>query len=77
MGGANSWGGTLSLASGVTFVCSDGGAFSALDTASGKVLWQFQTNIDFKASPMTYVFDNKQYVAIASGQSVMAFGLVE
>jgi hypothetical protein len=26
---------------------------------------------------MTYVFDNKEYVAIAVGQSIMAFGLPE
>jgi alcohol dehydrogenase (cytochrome c) len=41
------------------------------------VLWQFQTNQTWKASPMTYVFDNKQYIAIAVGQSMMAFGLQE
>jgi len=25
---------------------------------------------------MTYTFDGKQYVAVASGQSIIAFGLV-
>ena len=42
---------------------------------SGKVLWDFPTNQVWKASPMTYVFDNKQYIAIAVGQSIVAFGL--
>ena len=30
-----------------------------------------------EASPMTYMFDNKQYVAIAAGPNIMAFGLPE
>jgi alcohol dehydrogenase (cytochrome c) len=75
IGAAASWGGTLGFATGVTFVGSDGGMFSAVDTMTGKVLWQFQTNADFKASPMTYMFDGKQYVAIAAGQNILAFGL--
>jgi glucose dehydrogenase len=44
---------------------------------AGKVLWEFPTNQVWKASPMTYVFDNKQYIAIAAGQSIIAFGLPE
>jgi alcohol dehydrogenase (cytochrome c) len=77
MGPASSWGGTLGLASGITFVCSDGGMFTAVDTMTGKALWRFQTNAEFKASPMTYVFEGRQYVAVAAGQNVLAFGLVE
>jgi alcohol dehydrogenase (cytochrome c) len=76
-GAATSWGGTLTLASGMTFVCGDGGMFTAVDTRTGKVLWQFQTNAEFKASPMTYVFDGKQYVSIAAGQNILTFGLVD
>jgi alcohol dehydrogenase (cytochrome c) len=76
-GPASSWGGTLGLATGITVVGSDGGMFTAVDTMTGKLLWQFQTNAAFKASPMTYVFDGKQYVAIAAGQNVLAFGLIE
>jgi len=40
-------------------------------------LWRFQTNQNWKASPMTYVFDGKQYVAVASGSNIISFGLVE
>jgi len=47
----------------------------AADAISGKVLWEFPTNQLWKASPMTYVFDNKQYVAIATEQGIMAFAL--
>jgi len=49
----------------------------AADAAAGKVLWDFPTNHLWKSSPMTYMFDNKQYIAIPIGQSIVAFGLPE
>jgi alcohol dehydrogenase (cytochrome c) len=67
--------GVMSTASGLVFFGENSGAFVAADAANGKVLWQFPTNQTWKASPMTYVFDNKQYIAIAVGQNIMAFGL--
>jgi alcohol dehydrogenase (cytochrome c) len=76
-GNAGSWGGILAFASGIGFLGADGGMFTAFDTGAGKVLWQFQTNAEFRASPMTYVFDDKQYVAIAAGSNIIAFGIVE
>ena len=69
--------GTLSTAAGLVFFGENSGAFMAADAVNGKPLWQFQTNQIWKASPMTYVFDNKQYVAIAAGQSILAFALPE
>jgi alcohol dehydrogenase (cytochrome c) len=75
-GPAISWGGTLATAGGVVIFCEDSGALAAADATNGKPLWRFQTNQVWKASPMTYVFDNKQYVAVASGSNVIAFGLV-
>jgi alcohol dehydrogenase (cytochrome c) len=74
-GPANSWGGVLSTATGLVFYGDDSGAFAAADTVTGKLLWQFPTNMVWKASPMTYMFDGKQYVAVASGSTVIAFGL--
>jgi alcohol dehydrogenase (cytochrome c) len=76
-GAATASAGVLSTASGLVFFGENSGAFVAADATNGKVLWQFQTNQTWKASPMTYVFDNKQYIAIAVGQSMMAFGLPE
>lgn len=67
--------GVISTASGLVFFGENSGSFMAADAASGKVLWDFPTNQVWKASPMTYVFDNKQYIAIAVGQSIVAFGL--
>jgi alcohol dehydrogenase (cytochrome c) len=69
--------GVLSTASGLVFFGENSGAFMAVDAKTGGPLWQFPTNQVWKASPMTYQFDNKQYVAIAVGQSIVAFGLPE
>jgi alcohol dehydrogenase (cytochrome c) len=76
-GHADSWGGVLGTAGGLIFFGDDSGAFAAADARSGKRLWQFQANRLWKASPMTYTFDDHQYVAVASGQSIIAFGLVD
>src|SRR5438552_3505954 len=57
--------GVMSTASGLVFYGENSGSFMAVDAANGKILWQFPTNQVWKASPMTYMFDNKQYVAIA------------
>jgi alcohol dehydrogenase (cytochrome c) len=74
-GTVNSWGGVLSTASGVVIFGEDSGALMAADASTGKPLWSFQTNALWKASPMTYMFDNKQYVAVAAGSTIIAFGL--
>jgi alcohol dehydrogenase (cytochrome c) len=69
--------GVLSTASGLVFFGENSGSFMAADATNGTILWQFQTNQTWKASPMTYTFDNKQYVAIAAGSDIVAFGLGE
>ena len=74
-GPADSWGGVLTTEGGLVFVGEDGGAFAALDARSGKRLWHFQTNQLWKASPMTYSFDGKQYIAVAAGGAILAFSL--
>jgi alcohol dehydrogenase (cytochrome c) len=74
-GPAQSWGGTLTTASGLVFVAEVGGALMAVDAASGAPLWKFQTNQTWKASPMTYMFDGKQFVAVAAGANILALAL--
>lgn len=76
-GPGDSWGGTLATASGLIFFGEDSGIFEAVRASDGKPLWRFQTNQLWKSSPMSYVFDGKQYVAVGVGQSVFAFGLPE
>jgi alcohol dehydrogenase (cytochrome c) len=74
-GPVTSWGGVLSTAGGVVIFGDDSGAMAAADAATGKPLWSFQMNQNWKASPMTYAFDNKQYVAVAAGSAIVTFGL--
>jgi alcohol dehydrogenase (cytochrome c) len=74
-GPANSWGGTLSTATGLVIFGEEGGALMAADAVTGAPLWSFATNQNWKASPMTYMFDGKQYVAVAAGGTIVAFGL--
>ena len=77
IGPANSWGGTLATAGGLVFFGDDSGTFAAVDASTGARLWQFPTSVLWKASPMTYVFDNRQYIAVAAGPNILAFALVK
>jgi len=72
-GGVDSWGGVLATAGGVVFFGDDSGALSAANARTGKPLWSFQTSQVWKSSPMTYMFDNRQHVAVASGPNILAF----
>ena len=77
IGSGESRSGTLATAAGLVFFGEDSGALMAADSASGIPLWTFQTSQSLRASPMTYVFDNRQLVAIAAGSTVLVFGLTD
>jgi alcohol dehydrogenase (cytochrome c) len=70
-----SWSGVLTTAGGLAFTGDAEGNFIALDAASGKALWHFQTGAEVYASPMAFALDGKEYIAIAAGSSLYAFGL--
>jgi alcohol dehydrogenase (cytochrome c) len=56
------------LASGeLLFTGKETGEFIALDAATGKQLWQFQTSSGINAMPITYTFKGRQYVTVLSG----------
>jgi alcohol dehydrogenase (cytochrome c) len=74
-GPGTSWGGTLSTVTGLVFVAEESGSLMAVDAFTGARLWSFALNAGWKASPMTYAFDGRQYIAIAAGGSIVAFGL--
>jgi len=76
-GPANSWGGTLATATNLVIFGEEGGALMAADAATGRPLWSFATNQTWKASPMTYQFDGKQYIAVAAGSDILAFAILE
>ena len=67
--------GVLSTAGGLVFYGETGGGFAAVDAKTGNTLWHFETNQEWKASPMTYMVNGRQYVAIASGGNVLSFAL--
>ena len=75
VGPVTSWGGVLSTAGGIVVFGDDSGALAAADATNGKLLWSFPANQNWKASPMTYMFDNKQYLAVAAGSSILAFAI--
>jgi alcohol dehydrogenase (cytochrome c) len=77
-GGANTWGGTLSTATGLVFFEEEAGSFVAADAETGKVLWSFGANAaNWHASPMVYQFDGREYIAIVSGGNVIAMSIAE
>jgi alcohol dehydrogenase (cytochrome c) len=76
-GPGGAWGGLLCTASGLLFFGDDNGSFTAIDATNGKPLWHFQLNAEWHASPMTYMLDGRQYIAVAAGANIVSFGLPE
>jgi alcohol dehydrogenase (cytochrome c) len=76
-GPAEMWAGTVATAGGLVFYGDDGGNLVAVNSATGQILWHYYTGQSLYASPMTYSVEGKQYVAIAAGADVFAFGLFE
>jgi alcohol dehydrogenase (cytochrome c) len=68
-------GGVLSTAGGLVFGGAQEGDFFALDAASGKALWRYQTGGEVHANPISYESAGRQYVMIAAGQSLFSFSL--
>ncbi|MGH9471015.1 MAG: PQQ-dependent dehydrogenase, methanol/ethanol family [Terriglobia bacterium] len=76
--GAREYGaGVLATAGGLLFAGSPQGSLIAFKAKTGKVLWHFNTGQQITASPMTYSFNGRQYVAIAAGSDVIAFRLLD
>jgi quinohemoprotein ethanol dehydrogenase len=77
--------GTLATGGGLLFVGRNDGRLMALDSASGKPLWEFQTGAGMHAPASTFEHKGKQYVLAfsagsaligsARGDSVWLFGL--
>jgi PQQ-dependent dehydrogenase (methanol/ethanol family) len=68
--------GLMSTAGGLVFYGdSAGGVFMAADAETGSVLWHFNTGQTWKAGPMTYAIDGRQYIGVAAGSTIMAFTL--
>jgi alcohol dehydrogenase (cytochrome c) len=69
--------GILTTASDVLFTGGREGYFQAIDARNGQLLWKSNLGGQMAAGPITYQVDGKQYVAIAAGHAIFAFGLRE
>jgi alcohol dehydrogenase (cytochrome c) len=77
--------GTLATGGGLLFVGRNDGRLTALDSRTGRQLWEFQTGAGMHAPVSTFVRDGRQYVLAysagnaligsARGDSVWLFGL--
>jgi len=71
LGMASNWGPTLATGGGLVF---SGGThdrlFRALDATSGKLLWEFPTNSGIIGQPVSFMVEDKQYVAVQSGWGI-------
>ncbi|HZW80128.1 MAG TPA: PQQ-dependent dehydrogenase, methanol/ethanol family [Candidatus Deferrimicrobiaceae bacterium] len=74
-GRGHSWCGTFTTAGGLVFFGDDSGSLEAVDAATGRALWHFNTGQEVRASPMTYAVEGIQYVTVAAGSDVFTFAL--
>jgi alcohol dehydrogenase (cytochrome c) len=61
--------GTLATAGGLVFLALLDGTVAAFDDTTLEELWKINVGAGFAAPPMTFEFNGKQYLAIASGAS--------
>ncbi len=69
--------GILTTATDLLFVGGREGYFQALDARSGVLLWKQNLGGEIIAGPISFQVDGKQFITIASGNSLFAFGLRE
>ncbi|HEY2008893.1 MAG TPA: PQQ-binding-like beta-propeller repeat protein [Rhizomicrobium sp.] len=67
--------GVLTTAGGLLFHGETGGDFAAVDAKTGQTLWTFRANDSWRASPMTYTVDGRQYVAAMDSTNLFSFAL--
>jgi quinohemoprotein ethanol dehydrogenase len=63
--------GTMATAGGLLFVGRNDGRLTALDSSTGKQLWEFQTGAGMHAPVSTFEYKGKQYVLAYSGGSAL------
>jgi alcohol dehydrogenase (cytochrome c) len=69
--------GILTTATDLLFVGGREGYFQALDARTGALLWKQNLGGEIIAGPISFQIDGKQYVTVASGNSLFAFALRE
>jgi outer membrane protein assembly factor BamB len=63
--------GVLSTAGGLIFMNANG--LTALDAKTGKQVWQMYVGQGSSATPITYMYGGRQYVALAGSSGVVAY----
>jgi alcohol dehydrogenase (cytochrome c) len=74
VGGGIVGSGLMATSAGLIFFGTDEG-FVAVDASNGARVWQFTTNQNWRAGPMTYSVSGDQYIAVAAGSNILAFSL--
>jgi alcohol dehydrogenase (cytochrome c) len=69
------WAGVMTTATDVLFSGGKEGYFFALDARTGALLWRAALGGQVNSGPMSYAVDGKQYVTVAAGNALFAFGL--
>lgn len=69
------WAGAVSTAGGLVLFGDDDGSLVAVEAVSGKYLWHYYMGQTLTASPITFSYDGRQYVCIASATDIFTFGL--
>lgn len=65
----------MATAGGLVFGGSNEGNIFALDSATGKSLWDFQSGGAVRSNPMSFAVDGKQRVVSTGGRTMYVFGL--
>jgi PQQ-dependent dehydrogenase (methanol/ethanol family) len=61
-------GGAMSTAGGLVFYGNTRGELKAVDAKTGAILWKFNVGTGILQSPVTYMLDGKQYLAVVAGR---------
>jgi alcohol dehydrogenase (cytochrome c) len=64
--------GSLATAGGLVFIGRSDGRITAVDSATGRRLWQFQTDGGVNAPPITFERDGVQYLAVYAGGTALS-----
>ncbi len=69
------WAGVLSTASDLVFSGGREGYFYALDGRNGNLLWKASLGGQINSGPMSYMVNNRQYVAVDAGSALFVYAL--
>ena len=59
--------GVLATDGGLLFTGRQTGEFEAIDAATGKTIWSFQTGSGIVGQPVAWEMDGRQYITVANG----------